>query len=121
MLPGLQLLSKVAEKFYHLKKIMFLLTTFYQLKTCNGLFQYEAALSVDCVRLVVLALSKMVTKEPTIFRNVLRHGKFYNNGSEGIDCDNEPVQAWTHGHEIMKTMRDVSRPFVGLRPNRNTQ
>ena len=73
----------------------------------NTYLQYEAALAADSVRLISLALSKMVNKEPTIFRQVLRHGKFYNNGSEGIDCDAEPVQTWRHGHEIMKTMRDV--------------
>ena len=116
------IVDNYSQKFYHFNTAVFLWSRNVSIswKTCNGLFQYEAALSVDCVRLVALALSKMVTKEPTIFRNVLRHGKFYNNGSEGIDCDNEPVQAWTHGHEIMKTMRDVSQLFAGLKLNYNT-
>ncbi len=74
--------------------------------------QYEAALAVDSVRLIAIALSNMVTKEPTIFRQTLRHGKFYNNGTEGIDCDAEPVQTWRHGHEIMKVMRDVSTNWL---------
>ena len=76
-------------------------------KQTFGDFQYEAALAVDSVRLVSKALSKMLTRDPHIFTNTLRHGKFYNNGTEGIDCDSEPVIPWRHGYAIMKAMREV--------------
>lgn len=78
--------------------------------------QYEAALAVDSVRLISKALTKMLTREPRVFQSTLRHGKFYNNGTEGIDCDSEPVIPWQHGYEIMKTMREVRRwTFRALR------
>ena len=38
----------------------------------------------------------------------MRNGKFWNNGSEGIDCDAEPVAPWVYGKEIMKALRKVS-------------
>ena len=62
---------------------------------------------MDSVRLIAKALTKMVETDVTAFRSTLRHGKFYNNGSEGIDCDSEPVQPWTNGHAIMKALREV--------------
>ena len=75
--------------------------------------QYEAALAVDAVSLVSRALSKMMQRNPDVFRNTLKNGKVYNNGTtEGIDCDAEPVVPWKHGYDIMKTMREVSSCFL---------
>ncbi len=76
------------------------------------LFQFEAALAVDSVRLIDKTLSKLVVRNPDIVRNTLRNGKFYNNNSEGIDCDSDPVVPWRYGHEIMKVLKQVSMQNV---------
>ena len=71
-------------------------------------YQYEAALAVDAVTVIGKALSKMITRDPDIFKLTFRNGKIYNNNTEGIDCDAEPVIPWKHGYDIMKTMREVN-------------
>ncbi len=71
-------------------------------------FQCEAALAVDSLRLIDKALSQLMVHNPDIVRNTLHNGKFYNNNSEGIDCDSDPVVPWIYGREIMKVLRKVS-------------
>ena len=89
--------------FYSLRKIQ----DTYSVASLVCTWQYEAALAVDSVRLIAKALSQMVARDSRIFSSTLRHGKFFNNGTEGIDCDSEPVVPWRHGYDIMKTMREV--------------
>ena len=75
---------------------------------CGLSLQYEAALAVDSVKLITIALNQLWNTNRKMFREVIRGGKFYNNNTEGIDCDSEPVQPWKYGQEIMKIMRNVS-------------
>ena len=70
--------------------------------------QYEAALAVDSVRLMGKAMQLLQTQVPDIFENTIHYGKFWNNGSEGINCDSEPVAPWQYGGEIMRMLKNVS-------------
>jgi hypothetical protein len=65
---------------------------------------------VDAVRLVGKVLARMISREPGIMQSTFRNGKVLNNGTEGIDCDADPVVPWRHGYDIMKTLREV-RPY----------
>jgi len=71
------------------------------------LFQTEAALAVDALRVLYHGVASLYASNPSAFKHTLRNGKFYNNGSEGIDCDAEPVPIWRHGYELMKAMSEV--------------
>lgn len=64
-------------------------------------------MAVDAVGVIGRALQRMISEKPTVFKQTLRDGKVYNNGSEGINCDAEPVQIWQHGYDMMKAMREV--------------
>jgi len=63
------------------------------------------------LRVLYNGVVRLHTTNPSAFKHTLRNGKFYNNGSEGIDCDAEPVSVWRHGYELMKAMREVF-PYV---------
>jgi len=52
-------------------------------------------------------VARLHAVNPSAFKHTLRNGKFFNNGSEGIDCDSEPVDVWRHGSELIKAMREV--------------
>ena len=78
------------------------------LKRYRRFFQYEAALAVDAVTLITRTLRQLQEMKPTMFASTLRHGTFYNNGTEGISCDSEPVIPWTFGREIHDTMKKVN-------------
>jgi len=71
------------------------------------MFQTEAALAVDALRVLYRGVASLYATNPSAFKHTLRNGKFYNNGTEGIDCDAEPVAVWRHGQELMKAMSDV--------------
>ena len=70
-------------------------------------FQTEAALAVDALNVLYRGVARLHASNPSAFKHTLRNGKFYNNGSEGIDCDAEPVSVWRHGYELMKAMKEV--------------
>jgi len=78
------------------------------------LFQTEAALAVDALSVLYRGVARLHANNPSAFKHTLRNGKFYNNGSEGIDCDAEPVSVWRHGYELMKAMREVSSSSSSL-------
>jgi len=69
--------------------------------------QTEAALAVDALNVLYRGVARLHAANPSAFKHTLRDNKFYNNGSEGIDCDAEPVDVWRHGNELMKAMRQV--------------
>ena len=71
--------------------------------------QTEAALAVDGLRVLYRGVERLYAANPSAFKHTLRNGKFYNNGTEGIDCDAEPVAIWRHGHELMRAMSEVRR------------
>jgi len=73
------------------------------------MLQTEAALAVDALSVLYRGLARLYATNPTAFKHTLRDGKFYNNGSEGIDCDAEPVAVWRHGYELMKATREVTQ------------
>ena len=72
------------------------------------LFQYEAAMAIDSVRLISNALQQLQNQEPAIFQNTIHDGKFWNNGSKGINCDAEPVVPWLYGEAIVRMLKNVS-------------
>ena len=70
--------------------------------------QTEAALAVDALNVLYRGVARLHATNPSAFKHTLRNGKFYNNGSEGIDCDAEPVSVWKHGNELMRAMSEAS-------------
>ena len=71
------------------------------------MLQTEAALAVDAFRVMYRGVERLHASNPTAFKHTIKNGKFYNNGTEGINCDAEPVAVWRHGYELMKVMREV--------------
>jgi len=69
--------------------------------------QTEAALAVDALGVLHRGVARLHATNPRAFKYTMRNGKFFNNGSEGIDCDAEPVAVWRYGYELMKAMREV--------------
>ncbi|GAB6033164.1 hypothetical protein CHUAL_012772 [Chamberlinius hualienensis] len=66
-----------------------------------------AALTYDAVNVIIEAFSKLLRKKADVFRLNLRRGDVYNNGSKGIDCSKDTVNAWEHGEKIMRAIRKV--------------
>ena len=54
-----------------------------------------------------MALTRLKERNPSIFARTLRDSKVFNNGTEGIDCQAEPVVPWQHGDSIIKELRKV--------------
>lgn len=69
--------------------------------------KYHAALAADAATVLDAAFEKMISSNAKVFESALGDGGVYNNGTNGIDCDEEPIQSWMLGDEIMKTMREV--------------
>ena len=68
---------------------------------------------MDALNVIWRAVERLRNTNPGAFKHTLRNGKVFNNGSEGIDCDAEPVAVFRHGYEMMKAMREVtSSTFV---------
>jgi len=61
----------------------------------------------DGTNVMLEAMSKMLKKNGNIFRNNLRRGDLYSNGSRGIDCRRFPIVQWEHGDKILKAIRQV--------------
>lgn len=74
------------------------------------LSQAQAALMYDAVFVLVEAFNKLLRKKPDMFRNNLRRGQIFNNGSRGIDCNTSRgwVTPWEHGDKISRFLRKVS-------------
>ena len=62
---------------------------------------------MDALSVLYRGVARLYTSNPRAFKHTMRNGKFFNNGSEGIDCDAEPVAVWRHGYELMKALREV--------------
>ena len=69
--------------------------------------QYEAALAVDSVRLMVEALGPLLSRKPTILATTMRHNTFTNNGTDGIQCESDPIVPWVYGPQIHEAIRNV--------------
>lgn len=69
----------------------------------------QAALMYDAVFVLVEALNKLLRKKPDSFRNNLRRGQIFNNGTKGLDCNTSGgwVTPWEHGEKISKFLRKV--------------
>ncbi|XP_054275505.1 glutamate receptor 1-like isoform X1 [Macrosteles quadrilineatus] len=69
----------------------------------------QAALMYDAVFVLVEAFNKLLRKKPDMFRNNLRRGQLFNNGSRGIDCNTSRgwVTPWEHGDKISRFLRKV--------------
>ncbi|KAK3786767.1 hypothetical protein RRG08_000972 [Elysia crispata] len=75
--------------------------------------QTDAALAVDMLKTMSIALEDMVAREPDVFQYTFRRGKIYNmNITEGIQCNAKPVLPWMHGQQIYDTLKKVN--FDGL-------
>ncbi len=74
---------------------------------CCLLFQHSAALAADAVTVMGRALKQLLIN-PDVFKDTLRMGDVYNNGTLGIDCDADPLQPWVHGKEIIDSLKRVS-------------
>ncbi|CAH0545662.1 unnamed protein product [Brassicogethes aeneus] len=69
----------------------------------------QAALMYDAVFVLVEAFNKLLRKKPDVFRNNMRRGQIYNNGSKGLDCNASGgwVAPWEHGDKISRLLRKV--------------
>ncbi|KAG8291763.1 hypothetical protein J6590_053619 [Homalodisca vitripennis] len=67
----------------------------------------QAALMYDAVFVLVEAFNKLLRKKPDMFRNNLRRGQIFNNGTRGIDCNTSRgwVTPWEHGDKISRFLR----------------
>uniref|UniRef100_X2AX36 Glutamate receptor n=1 Tax=Capitella teleta TaxID=283909 RepID=X2AX36_CAPTE len=75
----------------------------------------ETAMAVDAVQALSIALTELRNSDRGLFARTLRDSKVYNNGSEGIDCQDDNVSPWQHGDAIIKALRKVR--FQGLTGN----
>lgn len=69
--------------------------------------QAEAALMYDVAKVILDSYSRLLKKNPNIFRNNFRRGEVYNNGTKGIDCRRVPVLPWEHGEKIARIFKKV--------------
>lgn len=69
----------------------------------------QAALMYDAVFVLVEAFNKLLRKKQDIFRNNMRRGQIFNNGSKGLDCNASGgwVTPWEHGDKISRFLRKV--------------
>lgn len=69
----------------------------------------QAALMYDAVFVLVEAFNKLLRKKPDVFRNNMRRGQIFNNGSKGLDCNASGgwVTPWEHGDKISRFLRKV--------------
>ncbi|XP_071043446.1 glutamate receptor 1 [Parasteatoda tepidariorum] len=67
----------------------------------------EAALMYDVAKVILDAYSRLLKRNPDIFRNNFRRGEVYNNGTKGIDCRRAPVLPWEHGERISRIFKKV--------------
>ncbi|KAK9891998.1 hypothetical protein WA026_017479 [Henosepilachna vigintioctopunctata] len=69
----------------------------------------QAAFMYDAVFVLVEAFSKLLRKKPDLFRNNLRKGQTFSNGSRGVDCNTSGgwVTPWEHGDKISRLLRKV--------------
>lgn len=69
----------------------------------------QAALMYDAVFVLVEAFNKLLRKKSDIFRNNMRRGQIFNNGSKGLDCNASGgwVTPWEHGDKISRLLRKV--------------
>ena len=74
--------------------------------------QADAALMTDGTRVLLDAIERLLVRKRDIFRNNLRRGEMYNNGSRGINCAGSyPATTWEHGAKIMEYLRNVSNIY----------
>ena len=71
------------------------------------LFQYEAALTVDAVSVMMATLTKIQERKPELFRATFKRGRLVNNGTAGLQCKAEPAVPWKIGADVMKIMKSV--------------
>ena len=64
-------------------------------------------MAVDAVSVITKALRAVQNRHPTIFASTLRHGSFINNGTEGINCDSDPIIPWAYGPEVLRAIKEV--------------
>ena len=74
---------------------------------CCEFLQAEAALMYDVAKVILDAYSRLLRRNPDIFRNNFRRGEVYNNGTRGIDCRRAPVLPWEHGERIARIFKKV--------------
>lgn len=70
----------------------------------------QAALMYDAVFVLVEALNKILKKKPDLFKNNMKKGQIFNNGSKGLDCYSSAgwVTPWEHGDKISRHLRKVN-------------
>ena len=72
------------------------------------LFQCEAALTIDAVSLIGLTMERMASKGHTDFKDAVPRGRFFSNGSYGVDCEHDPPKPWKLGKTVIEAMKNVS-------------
>ena len=77
--------------------------------------QADAALMTDGTHVLLDAIDRLLLRKRDIFRNNLRRGEMYNNGTRGINCASTyPTPAWEHGAKITEYLRNVSSLNITL-------
>lgn len=71
----------------------------------------QAALMYDAVFVLVEAFNKLLRKKPDLFKNNLRRGQPFINGSKPLDCNASGgrITQWEHGDKISRFLRKVRK------------
>jgi len=73
----------------------------------------EAALMIDSVDVLTRGLTTAITQSQDVFRNSFRRGQFvYYDQTRGMQCRDEQITSWNHGHTILNHLRRIR--FRGL-------
>ncbi|KAI1299268.1 Glutamate receptor 1 [Halotydeus destructor] len=65
----------------------------------------DAALMFDSTKVLLDSYQRILEENRDTFKNNLRSGKVYNNGSEGINCAGSNQEAWEHGGHIVRHLK----------------
>lgn len=79
----------------------------------------QAALMYDAVFVLVEAFNKLLRKKPDLFKNNIRRGQIFNNGSKALDCNASGgrITQWEHGDKISRFLRKVRGNIVNIKRN----
>ncbi len=62
---------------------------------------------MDSANLISKALDNLNRENPTILRDTMQNGQFFNNGEEGIDCEADPTIPWSYGQTVLDVFKKV--------------
>ena len=67
---------------------------------------------IDSVEVLTRGLTSVLTQSPDVLRNSFRRGHVYYDQTRGLQCRDEHMTSWNHGHTILNHLRRIK--FRGL-------